>query len=97
MHRTLASHSGSRIYATAATVVGNYILVVGVQIMHVSKGTKLHFKLLTAERRLVLCIGVGRDKIHASSSKQAKYTPLDQLSGCHWGHMFQVRKKQLVS
>jgi hypothetical protein len=30
------------------------------------KGTKLHFKSPTAERRHVLCVGVGGDRTHAS-------------------------------
>ncbi len=29
------------------------------------KGTKLHFKSPTAERRHVLCVGVGGDRTHA--------------------------------
>jgi hypothetical protein len=32
----------------------------------IQKGTKLHFKLPTAERRHVLCVGVGGDRTHAS-------------------------------
>ena len=31
-----------------------------------NKGTKLHFKSPTAERRHVLCVGVGGDRTHAS-------------------------------
>jgi hypothetical protein len=44
---------------------------------------KLNFKLPAAERRHVLCIGVGRDCTHTACSRVAGYYAcLDQL--CHW-------------
>ncbi len=39
------------------------------------KGTKLHFKSPTAERRHVLCVGVGGDRTHASRPGGAGYAP----------------------
>ncbi len=39
----------------------------------------LHFKSPTAERRHVLCVGVGRDQTHAARSRGAGYLRLDQL------------------
>ncbi len=41
----------------------------------VNKGTKLHFKSPTAERRHVLCVGVGGDRTHASCPGGAGYAP----------------------
>jgi hypothetical protein len=40
------------------------------------KGTKLHFKSPTAERRHVLCVGVGGDRTHASRPGGAGYARL---------------------
>jgi hypothetical protein len=40
------------------------------------KGTKLHFKSPTAERRQVLCVGVGEDRTHASRPGGAGYARL---------------------
>ncbi len=40
------------------------------------KGTKLHFKSPMAERRHVLCIGVGGDRTHASRPVGAGYARL---------------------
>jgi hypothetical protein len=43
--------------------------------VYCKKGTKLHFKSPTAERRHVLCVGVGRDQTHASRPGGAGYAP----------------------
>ena len=47
------------------------------------KGTKLHFKSPTAERRHVLCVGVGRDRTRAARSRRAGYAALPTRL---WGH-----------
>jgi hypothetical protein len=44
------------------------------------KGTKLHFKSPTAERRHVLCVGVGGDRTHASRPGGAGHARLVYLS-----------------
>ncbi len=41
----------------------------------IKTGTKLHFKSPTAERRHVLCVGVGGDRTHASCPGGAGYAP----------------------
>ncbi len=37
------------------------------------KGTKLHFKTLTTERKHILCVGVGGDRTHAARPGGAGY------------------------
>ncbi len=39
------------------------------------KGTKLHFKSPTAERRHVLCVGVGRDRTHTCPLQKSRVCP----------------------
>jgi hypothetical protein len=39
------------------------------------KGTKLHFKSPTAERRHVLCVGVGGDRTHAGPLQKSRVCP----------------------
>jgi hypothetical protein len=39
------------------------------------KGTKLHFKSPTAERRHVLCVGVGGDRTHAARPQGSRVCP----------------------
>ncbi len=43
------------------------------------KGTKLHFKSPTAERRHVLCVGVGGDRTHAARPQRSRACPLEQI------------------
>ncbi len=43
------------------------------------KGTKLHFKSPTAERRHVLCVGVGGDRTHASRPEEQGMCTFRQL------------------
>ncbi len=42
-------------------------------------GTKLHFKLLTANKRLDLCVGVGGYRTHVARPGGAGYAHLSQL------------------
>jgi hypothetical protein len=59
------------------------------KIKHISyiQGTKLHFKLLTAERRHVLCVGVGGDRTHAVRPVGARHTPLPTRLGRVYIHI----------
>ena len=52
--------------------------------------TKLHFKLPTAERRHLLCVWVGGDQTHATCSRGAGYTHLDQIG--HWDMLHILHK-----
>jgi hypothetical protein len=47
-------------------------LVMLAAVAHSSKGTKLHFKSPTAERRHVLCVGVGGDRTHAGPLQKSR-------------------------
>jgi hypothetical protein len=46
-----------------------------------SQGTKLHFKSPTAERRHVLCVGVGGDRIHAGPLRKSMPALTSRLRG----------------
>ncbi len=48
------------------------------------KGTKLHFKSLTAERRHMMCFGADGDLTHAARPRGAEYARLCELG---WGDM----------
>ncbi len=62
-------------YGTIVVYIYIYIDCV-ISMYTVIKGTKLHFKSQTAERRHVLCVGIGGDRIHASRSRGARYVRL---------------------
>jgi hypothetical protein len=57
----------------AGCEIFEFDLAIRLYLVHLSflKGTKFHFKSPTAERRHVLCIGVGGDRTHSARPKGA--------------------------
>jgi hypothetical protein len=56
------------------------------KIVIIDKGTKVHFKSPTADRRHVLCVGVGRDRTHSARFQRSRVCPPWPLG--HSGHAF---------